>query len=79
MENKLNMLKKKLAILLDMAKPTPRQGHTYKFPTLDLLEDYSMDIHGKDMDCVVIEEKMQEFGLGAQVVHVRKGPMVTRY
>jgi S-DNA-T family DNA segregation ATPase FtsK/SpoIIIE len=75
----LNRLKNKLAILLNMTKPASKSGISYRFPSLDLLRDYPASTSGAQIDCTVIEEKMQEFGLDAEVVHVRKGPMVTRY
>jgi S-DNA-T family DNA segregation ATPase FtsK/SpoIIIE len=83
MRNKISMLKEKLDILQGMAGKSPsisvRESFKYRFPTLGLLKDYPTEIFGNQMDPVVIEEKMQEFGLGAEVAHVRKGPMITRY
>ena len=84
MRDKISLLKEKLNILQGMAGVTSsmkaqNDPFKYKFPTLDLLKDYPMEVFSNQMDPVVIEEKMQEFGLGAEVVHVRKGPMITRY
>jgi S-DNA-T family DNA segregation ATPase FtsK/SpoIIIE len=81
MQNKISILKEKLAILQGMIKaPTIRKPSlTYRFPPLDLLKDYPTIIHDNQMDPKVIEEKMKEFGLDAKVLDYRKGPMITRY
>ena len=80
MKNKLDILREKLAIMTGMTRPSPsRVAHTYKFPTLDLLKDYPVKTSSAQIDCTVVEDKIKEFNLDAEVVHVRTGPMVTRY
>ena len=79
MRDKISLLKEKLTILQDMTKPARQELQNYLFPSISLLKDYLADIRGNQMDPKVIEEKMKEFGLDAQVANVRKGPMVTRY
>jgi S-DNA-T family DNA segregation ATPase FtsK/SpoIIIE len=81
MNDKIGLLQKKLAILQDMNRVTlvAKDMKKYTFPSVDLLKDYPENTSGNQMDPKIIEEKIREFGLDAEVVNVRKGPMITRY
>jgi S-DNA-T family DNA segregation ATPase FtsK/SpoIIIE len=75
MNDTTSLLKKISAIKgLNIFKP-----RKYSYPTLDLLKDYTYGHSENEVPVEVLEDKMAEFGLQGEVVHISRGPVVTRY
>ena len=73
--------------LEDLAEPAPDTGAvpaTYRLPTVSLLDetdalDRSVRSEHVQQQIEVLERTLREFNIGAQVVDIDQGPVVTRY
>lgn len=78
----IKSLKKKLSIMRKLNKEscvTTIETRKYNTPHLSLLKEYSEESINKEINNMVLEEKLSEFGFESCVEDIRKGPMITRY
>lgn len=79
-----------LVVKKPLKKPTPEQfklpevGEGYKFPPLELLdppegEQFKIDKETLHANSLILQKKLEDFGVAGEVVAVRPGPVITMY
>ena len=62
----------------------PEVGEGYKFPPLDLLDpadnqQFKVDTETLQANSLILQKKLEDFGVAGEVVAVRPGPVITMY
>jgi S-DNA-T family DNA segregation ATPase FtsK/SpoIIIE len=83
--NRITNLKKKLKIIQGLhSSPMPTLNQViekieYRFPSINLLNDYNDGASSKRIEPIDLETKIAEFGIESCVNDIRRGPVITRY
>jgi S-DNA-T family DNA segregation ATPase FtsK/SpoIIIE len=61
------------------APPEPPDGRPYRLPDLSLFDPPQAQVIDDSNRAHVLEDTLASFGVGAKVVHIERGPSITRY
>ncbi|HTA40321.1 MAG TPA: DNA translocase FtsK 4TM domain-containing protein, partial [Candidatus Acidoferrales bacterium] len=61
------------------AAPEPPDGRPYRLPDLSLFDPPQAQIVDDSNRAHVLEDTLASFGVGAKVIHIERGPSITRY
>jgi DNA segregation ATPase FtsK/SpoIIIE, S-DNA-T family len=59
--------------------PEPPDGRPYRLPDLSLFDPPQAQIVDDSNRAHVLEDTLASFGVGAKVIHIERGPSITRY
>jgi S-DNA-T family DNA segregation ATPase FtsK/SpoIIIE len=60
-------------------RPEPEEGRQYQLPDLALFDPVQAQIVDDSNRAHVLEDTLASFGVGAKVIHIERGPSITRY
>jgi DNA segregation ATPase FtsK/SpoIIIE, S-DNA-T family len=60
-------------------RPEPAEGRPYRLPDLSLFDPVQAQAVDDSNRAHVLEDTLASFGVGAKVIHIERGPSITRY
>jgi S-DNA-T family DNA segregation ATPase FtsK/SpoIIIE len=60
-------------------RPEPQDGRPYRLPDLALFDPPQAQVVDESNRAHVLEDTLASFGVGAKVIHIERGPSITRY